>query len=391
MRRLIVILLFLVASVWFGLTVVRHPGYLLLAYHPWMVQMPLWFAMLAFLVFFGLFYLIVNGVDKLQFFWYRIKNWLKFRREHKAFTKTQQGLSMLIEGRWYKAERSLLAGVQQSIDPLMNYLGAAKAAHEQKAFDRSHNYIKKAYQVAPKADLAIGLTQADLEISQDQLEQALATLTHLRKMAPRHPRVLRLLEKVYVRLGDWKNLQDLLPAMRKAKVLNAEQAEQFEKNIYIEVLSKGNKSLPEIHAIWNGMPRSMRKNPDVVCAYVKQLMVCQSPLEAEELIRKTLKSDWQAELAKIYGSLPLKDLNRQLVMVGAWLKMYGSKPEILLILGKLCMRVQLWGKAKDYFQKCLALGPNAEASLQYGKLLEELGEENEAVEKYRQGLAQLAG
>ena len=50
MRRLILFLLFLIASVSFGLVVVRHPGYLLVVYQPWMVQMPLWFAIL------GLFY-----------------------------------------------------------------------------------------------------------------------------------------------------------------------------------------------------------------------------------------------------------------------------------------------------------------------------------------------
>ena len=46
MRRLIILLLFLVLSVWFGLTFLRHPGYMLVVYQPWMVQMPLWFALM---------------------------------------------------------------------------------------------------------------------------------------------------------------------------------------------------------------------------------------------------------------------------------------------------------------------------------------------------------
>lgn len=83
------------------------------------------------------------------------------------------------------------------------------------------------------------------------------------------------------------------------------------------------------------------------------------------------------------------NLNRQLVIAGAWLKMYGQQPELLLTLGRLCMRVQLWGKARDYFEKCLALGPDAEASLEYGKLLEQLDEPNAAMQKYRDGLARL--
>ena len=239
--------------------------------------------------------------------------------------------------------------------------------------------------------MAIGLTQAELQMQQNQLEQAAATLNHLLQSSPRHPRVLKLLEKVYVHLADWKNLQAILPAMRKAKILNREQTEQFEKNIYCEILREANtKSLADINQIWNNMPRAVRKNPDVVCEYVKQLRARGDNTGViEELIRKTLKHVWQPELVKIYATLSFTNLNRQLVIAGAWLKMYGQQPELLLLLGKLCVQVQLWGKAKDYFEKCLTFGPNAAASLEYGKLLENLGEPEEAMRKYREGLRSL--
>jgi uncharacterized protein HemY len=57
MRRLIIILLFLIASVWCGVLAIKHPGFLLIVYQPWMVQMPLWFAFISFLIFFGLCYI----------------------------------------------------------------------------------------------------------------------------------------------------------------------------------------------------------------------------------------------------------------------------------------------------------------------------------------------
>src|SRR5258708_7085280 len=102
MRRLIVFLLFLVASVWIGLEVLRHPGYLIIISRPWMVEMPLWFALLACVVFLVLFYLIIDSIDRLQFLWFRLKNWLRFRREQQLYNKTQHGLTLLIEGRWQK-------------------------------------------------------------------------------------------------------------------------------------------------------------------------------------------------------------------------------------------------------------------------------------------------
>src|SRR5688500_8848883 len=99
MGRLIVFLLFLVVSVWVGIEVVRHPGYLLIAYQPWLVQMPLWFALLSLMVGFGLFYVVIYSLDRLNFLLFKFKNWLSIRREHQAYSKTQLGLAALIEGR----------------------------------------------------------------------------------------------------------------------------------------------------------------------------------------------------------------------------------------------------------------------------------------------------
>lgn len=387
MRRLLLFLLFLIASVWLGLQVMKHPGYVLLVYQPWLVQMPIWFALLAAIIFLSLFYLLVTSVDRLQLLWLRFSHWLHWRREQHAYTKTQRGLSALIEGRFKQAERLLLSSANQTSEPLIHYLGAAKAAQEQRAFDRRDRYLEKVYQMAPRAQLAIGLVQAELELAQDQLEQAVATLHRLRQTSPRHPRVLKLLEKAYVRLADWKNLQALLPALRKAKLLNAEQTEQFEKNLYCEMLrTSEQKSLDDLQQLWQGLPRYLKKNPEVVCAYVQQLLRYSDTRGVEELIRGVLKHHWQPELVRIYGRLPLLQLNRQLALVGAWLRKYGPHPELLLTLGKLCVRVQLWGKAKDYLEKCLAQGPCPEASLEYGQLLEHLGRLDEAVQRYREGL-----
>jgi HemY protein len=387
MRRLFILLLFLVASVWLGLTIVRHPGYLFIVSKPWLVQMPLWFACIALFIIFGLFYFLVDSVDRIQFCWFRLQNWFRLRREHKSYSKTQHGLSLLIEGRWLKAERLLLQGSDQGVEPLMNYLGAARAAQEQKAYDRRDKYIRKAYQLAPHSELAIGLTQAELQLEHEQLEQASATLTRLREISRRHPRVLKLQEKVLVKLGDWQGLRDLLPELRKAKVINAEQALLFEQHIYCEMLRvAGSKDREELMRTWNDMPRSARKNPDIVLVYVQQLLVFGEVAEAQQLIQKTLKYDWQPDLVKIYSRLIFEDLNRQLVIAGAWLKIYGMKAETLFFLGKICAQIQLWGKAKDYYEKCLALGPNPEAALEYGKLLDKLGEKDEAVLQYREVL-----
>lgn len=390
MRRLIIWLIFLAASVWLGLAIVRHPGYLFIVSKPVMVQMPLWLAFLAAFIIFGLFYLLVDSIDRIQFMWFRLRNWLRIRREHNSYSKTQHGLALLIEGRWAKAERMLMQGADQALEPLMNYLGAARAAQELQAYDRRDKYLRMAHQKTPNAELAIGITQAELELEQDQLERAAATLNRLRAMSKRHPRVLKLLERVYVRLGDWQSLSLLLPDLRRARVLTEDQLKHFEKNIYCEILRQaGMKDRNLLQREWNDLPRSARKNPEIVLVYVKQILTFGEQAEAEELIRYALKYNWQPELAKIYSTFTFDNLNRQLVIAGAWVKMYGPQPELMLFLGKTCAKIQLWGKAKDYFEKCLQQVPDPEAALQYGKLLEHLGEKEQAIAEYHEVLAKL--
>jgi len=387
MRRLLFVLLLLVASVYLGIHVMDHPGYLMIVYQPWMVQMPLWFACLAALLLLMIFYWLVTSFDWVYFCWFRFKNWMQLRREKRLYSKTQQGLAYLIESQWSKAEYLLKKGAAEAREPLVNFLGAAKAAHEQKAYDRRDQYFRLAHQAAPEAAIAIGITQAELEFAQDNMQRAAAILQHIRQKSPRHSGVLRLLERVYVHTNDWERLQGLLPDLRKAKLIDRKQQQLFEKNTACQMLLAANER--EIHAVWSQLPRHLHKQAEVVCAYVERLQALPGVVidqEVARLIRKTLSHEWSESLVSVYARLPVEDINRELVLFGAWLKQYGQHAILLLSLGKLCVQAQLWGKARDYFEKCLALGPNTQASLAYGRLLEQLGEKDAALEQFQLGL-----
>ena len=387
MRRLIMLLVFLIASVWFGIHIMRHPGYVFVVYEPWTVQMPLWFVLVSTILILALLYYVVTGFDQIQLLWYRFKNWLRFRREHRAYSKTRHGLTLLIEGQWKKAEKLLLSGVQQETEPFINYLGIAKIAESQGDFAKANQYLEKAHHIQPDADIAIGIVRATWQIKHNQCEEARVTLRRLKAMSPYHPEVLKLLERLYVQLGEWENLEQLIPLLRKVRVITKENAALMTQHVSIEILKNTHiESLAGLRARWQAMPRGMRSDPLVVLAYVKRLIGFGETQTAEELIRHTLKSHWNAELVLLYSKLPFDALNKQYVIVGAWLKNHGAHPEIYLALARLCMQGQLWGKAKDYFDKCLSLGPNREASLELGELYEQLGEPDLAKVAYQAGL-----
>lgn len=389
MWRFIVFLIILFFSVWLGLQIAKDPGLAFFSYQKWSVEMPLWFAALSLILLLFVFYIILRFFSGMDSAFYRFKNWLRMRRIHQSYNNTNRGLIELVEGDWKNAEHYLLSGIRESDAKLINYLGLAKAAHEQEAYEKRDNYLRKAHAAAPDADVAVGLTQAQMQFKQGQFESALATLIHLKSVAPNHPLVLKLLERVYVHMGDWQNLLKLLPNLHKANILNREQFTLFEKKIYEELLKQQTYS-PEgrasLQMLWKSIPGKLQKDPDVIYYYVKQLM--QYPdtnAEVEALIHKTLKKTWSSSLAYLYGNLKY-DAKKQLSHAEVLLKQYPQQPILLLTLGKLCTRCQLWGKARHYFEDSLNLDPQPETFSEYGKLLEQLDDSNAAMESYRDGL-----
>ena len=51
---------------------------------------------------------------------------------------------------------------------------------------------------------------------------------------------------------------------------------------------------------------------------------------------------------------------------------------------------ELWGKARSYLETVLALRPTPEAYQEYGRLLNQLGENDAAADAYREGLGLVA-
>ena len=82
---------------------------------------------------------------------------------------------------------------------------------------------------------------------------------------------------------------------------------------------------------------------------------------------------------------------KQLKRAEEWLPAHPQDGTVLLAAARLCMRNELWGKARSYLEASLALAPRADAYQLYGKLLEQLGERERAADAFRTGLALATG
>lgn len=390
MKYLILLLIVLLASTSASLLIKDDPGYVVLSYGAWTAETSLAFLIASVLAGYFIAYVCL----RLFLLIWRLP---RFIRKQHALQKTNRarlglnkGLIELAEGRWQAAEKLLSKHAPHSDNPLINYLSAARAAQHLGAHERRDEYLRLAHENTPAADIAVSLTQAELQLAHNQTEQALATLTHLRNLAPKHNYVIRLLAKLHQELGDWQQLCELLPSMRKRQILSDKKLTALEHTAfkgYLLEASDHPQHQPLMDA-WQTLPKKLKEEESLFHLYIQNLSRFKPAHdEAEQLLRTRLKKHWSESSAGLYGNIQATDHVAQLEYAESCLKKHGDSAALLFTLGRLSMHSQLWGKAKHYLETSISMQPSPEAHMKLGELLEhEMNDKEAAQEHFKQGL-----
>lgn len=388
MRLLIVALLAMVltgAAVQWAL---HEPGYVLLAWGHWSVELSLVLFGAILLLAFVLLYLLLRFLARVWIAPSDIAVRLHRSRAERARRRLIRGLLDFAEGRWSQAERLLIRGAPHSETPLLNYLAAAHAAQRLQAYDRRDLYLRRAIESDPQAKVAVELSQAQLQLDHQQTEQALATLRHLREIAPDHAYVMRLLGKLYLELKDWGELERLLPRLRRSALISPERFQELEARIIRGLFDRARErgELSALKNAWEALPRKSRQRPELLALYCEHLAALGEPAQAERLLARALSNQWNEELALRYGRVRGEDPAQQLKRAEAWLSAHPHSATLLLSLARLSAAAQLWGKSRSYYEASLAEQANSAAYFELGELLTRLEEGGAAAECYRKGL-----
>ncbi|MGD8380209.1 MAG: heme biosynthesis HemY N-terminal domain-containing protein [Gammaproteobacteria bacterium] len=391
MRFILLVLAVLFAVILVVLGLHADNGYALLSYGGWSAEMSLATLILLVVVGCGLLFILVRLLVRIWQLPRRLRALRQRRRVRNARRSMLRGMIDMAEGRWRDGERNLLRYVRYSETPLLNYLVAARAAQLQDEHERRDQYLRKAYEETPSATVAVLLTQAELQLAHRQFEHALATLRRLKEISPNHGFALKLLARIYRELGDWEPLRDLLPELRRSRAMNAEELERLELQATHALMERAAARADgtALNELWRELPRRLRQDDAVAADYARALRRAGADDTAEEVIRDALRNQWDSSLAGLYGELHTQEPGKQLARVEGWLKDRPEDPDVLLAAGRLCIQARLWGKARDYLEASLRLRPTAAGYDVLGRLLQELGELDEAREAFRKGLGLL--
>lgn len=310
-------------------------------------------------------------------------------RSARAGQKLTRGMIEVAEGNFARGEKLLARAARTSDAPLFNYLQAARAAHLQGKDERRDEWLKLAYEQTPEAANAVLLTQAELQLDREQFEQALATLRRLEENSRDHSHALALLGRLYFRLQDWGHLADILPRLQKQGRVKQETLDKWSIRVHREQFERA-ADVAAVNAVWKSAPKRLRNNVGILDAYYMNLMRLGQHEKAEKELAAALKTEWRGPLVRLFGLVEGGDPSKQLKRAETWLAKHGDDTDLLLAAARLCLRTELWGKARSYLETVISLRPTPEAYQEYGRLLTRLGDTDAAADAYCAGLGMVA-
>ena len=375
------------------------PGYLLIAFGSTTFETSLFALLVAFIVLYVVIKLILIVLR-----WINPWHLIRFGRNYKenlranSRSKTIEGLLYFTRGSWESSYNLLKKGMKDSDASVVNYLAAAYAAHQQGNKEAWMNCLETAEEKYPAARSTINSLKAQLLFKSNQLEQCVAVLQQMKTRSLNDASLLQLLKEVYLKLNDWEQLEKLLPALEKNNVIDNEEAGLIRVRIFMENLywisnqrvDFSNAELgAQLEKAWKKGLAFYKQDERIVKHYVEILFKLDQKEQAGKAIEVALNKNWSDELIKRYGELDFGTPHRQLIIAESWIQGRPGNASLLVTLGRLAMRNELWGKAREYFDTSIEVAPQAEAHGELARLLKCLGEEQLADEhqaKFVQGI-----
>lgn len=391
MRLLLITLLALTAAVVAGHFVAADPGFIVIGYGGKVLRTTFAFFLLASAAGLAALYFALRLLGQVFGLRQRWRRWSEGYRRRRAHRTLTSGMLALAEGEYARAERLFNRGADADAQPEVHYLAAAEAAQALNAPERRDNYLKLAQDLHPDAAVALDIKRATWQLDRGQFDEAASLVTRLEREHSGNPQVLRLRLALARHRGDPQALLDLVPALRRDRVLAPGEIDALEQDSAIGLLQQWRTRPDEFKRHWSALSKALRGHPAVLGAYVRGLIALGQHDEAETLLRKRLDRDWDSALAALYGEVETAPPARQLKRLEAWGITRGDDAGLRLARARVALRAGLWGQARGQLETLLAAAPSALLHRLLAEVADGVGDTAAANEHRRRGLELATG
>jgi HemY protein len=368
----------------------QSTGYVVIVAAPYRIELSLNLLLFLILAGYFAFYFLTRLVATLAAIPARVRAYREERARSRLRQSLNDALLAFFQGRYASAEKSAAMALTGDETKGVAAIIAARSAHELGRFSEREQFLDHAKGAEPAVDQARLTTLADLLVSQGRHEEALAVLKDLSARDSRNLRLLRLKLQAEQAIRDWDAVLSTVSALAKLGGIGPAEAATALRAAHLGNLARKSQDANALGAYWKQLPQEMRVDPAVAATTARYYVALGVTAPAQAIIEESLEREWNAALVALYGEAAGEDALPQIQRAEGWLRDHARDPALLLALGKLCMRQELWGKAQSYIEASLALEPTHDGHMSLAALMERIGKPQEAVRHFRRS-AELAG
>lgn len=389
MKLIIYSLLWLLLAVAAAVFLSRDSGQVVLAYSDYAVQTSLGLFVFLLVIGFVLLYVVIRILTGLVDLPEAYRRRQRTRQHGRSEYFLTQGMLALNEGDWHAAEKLLRKGATYSRAPMINYMGAAKAAQHLGALDRRDHYLSLASASPGGSSLAAGITQAELQLEQHQAEQAYAILRKLHADKPGNNLVRSMMLDASRSLREWQQMLELLYEFERKGGMPLQNIRAGQLQAHAELLIAASRSgdITNLNMVWGNIPAKLKKEMYLIQVYVSARLKFPDTSDCEPLLRDIIRDKRDPALVRLYGLVQGKDEGKQLAFAEKLLAANPGDGMLLLTAGRLYKRAALWGRAKYCLEESLKLYPSPETCYEMANMFQGQGDGENAGKYFREGLA----
>ncbi|MBK9161027.1 MAG: heme biosynthesis protein HemY [Nitrosomonadales bacterium] len=370
-----------------ALTVASHnPGYVLLVYPPYRIELSFTlFAILSLLAFVTGYVLVRMVSAALQLPAY-VRKFRMERARSKARELLDEALGAFFEGRYAAAEKASVRAMELGDTSALHPVIAARSAHELHEYEKRDVYLSAAEgRTAGDATMRL-MASAKFMLDQHDPHAALGALHKLRGSGGKsHAGALSLELKAQQQAGNWDEVLGVLEQLEKRAAIDVTTAAQLRQQAWLEKIRR-QESLADLNTCLRGMPAELNRCGKIAAATAQALIRRGDCQAAQHLLADSLNAQWDSELVALYGDCRSGDAVAQIEQAEKWLGLHRDDAGLLLALGKLCLHQQLWGKAQNYLDASASIAPGHAVYTALGQLAQHTGKSGESLEYYRRAM-----
>lgn len=376
------LVLFAIAA---GFAVLAHnPGYVLIVYAPWRIELSLTLFLLLQIAMVIAAYLLLRIIVAAYALPGYVRRFRDERRQRKGRAAMLEALTAYFEGRYAVAEQAAVRAVELQESPTLCGVIAARAAHELREFDKRDAYLTAAKGKEPGEDTMRLMAQAQFDLEQRQPQKALGALKALPgNLQRKHVGALTLELKAQQQARNWDAVLEVANQLEKRNGAHRTMAEQMRQQAWLEKLRTCAEDGKALRAMWKSMPSAFRRQPRITAEAARSFMRLGECAMARGLLAETLEEAWDSTLVALYGECLEGSVVAQIEQAERWLNEHHDDAGLMLALGKLCLHQELWGKAQSYLDASISLQPSREAYHALAHLAEKQRKPDDAFKYYQ--------